>query len=192
MSPSFSSTVWCEKRKGNLAPHMLGAVHMLNETNVHSWQVMHRLPCIRAYSWSGIWTVACQKFNLCSWYHSYKVYWWFGHVSAVSVGSPITVTIGMCCNSQLFSIFVRIINKIWAKMQVSFHNRYDVVGGAMLGGTFAVCTCYILSRKFIESQSGAVTQSKSSSTNNNRCAGEQRLLPPSIIVKEEFTMNNLE
>lgn len=77
-------------------------------------------------------------------------------------------------------------------MQVSFHNRYDVVGGAMLGGTFAVCTCYILSRKFIESQSGAVTQSKSSSTNNNRCAGEQRLLPPSIIVKEEFTMNNLE
>lgn len=160
-----------------------------------SWQVMHRLPCTRAYFWSGICTVACRKFNLCFWYRSYKVCWWYGLVFAVSVESPITDTIGRLEKRVLLSAIVldlwlcKAINKIKCNR---FHNRYDVVGGALLGGTFSVCTCFILSRKFAGSQSEAVTQSKSSSTNNNRCGGEQRLLPTPMIIKEEFTMNNLE
>lgn len=92
---------------------------------------------------------------------------------------------------QLFKFYV--IN--YTKVNLHIHiilNRYDIAGGALLGGSFAVWTCHILSRKFNVSKTETVTQSKSSSTNNNRCAGEQRLLATPIIAKEEFTMNNLE
>jgi hypothetical protein len=71
--------------------------------------------------------------------------------------------------------------------QFEIFNRYDVVGGALLGVFFAICTCHILSQKLDGSKTNVEI-----TTNNNQQQQQQRLLSTIIATKEEFSMNNLE
>lgn len=69
------------------------------------------------------------------------------------------------------------------------HHWWDVLGGALLGVTFAVYTCHILSNNFCDDKQKSNVLNSNGSDSARR---SRRTLLSTIGGKDEFTLNNLE